>query len=112
VTFKESTVFEADIYWEGKSGSKYGYWIHPIGTSFFNKPGNYILAKRTGPGSWEPVYIGQASSLEGPFADPEKQTCARDNGATHVHVHTSSYSEASRKAEMSDLIEKWAPACN
>jgi hypothetical protein len=104
---------EPDIYWEGQSGKKYGYWmIHPLGTSFKGEPGNYIYAKETEPRRWRPVYIGQASSLKDRLADHEKEGCAKRNGATHVHAHTSSSTEATRTAEETDLIEKWSPVCN
>jgi predicted GIY-YIG superfamily endonuclease len=103
---------DPQIYWEGQSGKKYGYWIHPIGTSFKDAPGNYIYAKETQPGRWKPLYIGQTSSLKDRLGDHEKESCAKRNGATHIHAHTSSDSEATRKAEESDLISKWKPVCN
>jgi hypothetical protein len=103
---------EPDIYWKGKSGAKYGYWIHPIGTEFKDAPGNYIYAKETEPRKWRPVYIGQTSSLRDRLADHEKESCAKRNGAMHIHAHTSSNSEDTRRSEESDLISKWNPACN
>jgi len=103
---------EPQIYWEGKSGKKYGYWIYPIGTSFKDVPGNYIYAKETEPGKWRPVYIGQTSSLKDRLADHEKEACAKRNGATHVHTHTSSDSETVRKVEETDLVLMWKPVCN
>lgn len=103
---------EPDIQWEGKSGKRYGYWIHPIDTSFKDAPGNYIYAKETQPRRWRPVYIGQTSSLEDRLADHEKEACAKRNGATHLHAHTSSGTQSIRRAEESDLIDKWSPVCN
>ena len=101
-----------DINWEGASGSKYGYWIYKIGTTFKDAPGNYIYAKETRPGYWSPVYIGQTSSLANRLADHEKEACATRNGATHIHAHTGSDSEQVRRAEERDLIDKWDPVCN
>jgi predicted GIY-YIG superfamily endonuclease len=101
-----------DIYWEGESGAKYGYWIHPIETDFKDAPGNYIYAKETEPHRWRPVYIGQTSSLKDRLADHEKEMCAKDNGATHIHAHTASDDESKRLAEEADLIGKWNPVCN
>jgi hypothetical protein len=103
---------EPDIHWEGSSGKKYGYWIHKIGTTFKDAPGNYIYAKETRPGYWRQVYIGQTSSLAERLADHEKEACAKRNGATHIHAHTSSDSEQVRRAEETDLIDKWDPVCN
>ena len=101
-----------DIYWEGKSGAKYGYWIQRIGTTFKNEPGNYIYAKETQPRTWAPVYIGQTSTLSDRLADHEKEACATRNGATHIHAHTSSADEDKRKAEEADLISRSDPVCN
>ena len=101
-----------EIYWEGKSGKKYGYWIYPIGTAFKDEPGNYIYATETSPKEWQPVYIGQTSSLNDRLADHEKEACAKRNGATHIHAHITSGGESKRLEEESDLIAKWNPACN
>jgi len=103
---------EPQIYWEGKSSRKYGYWIHPIGASFKDAPGNYIYAKESSPGRWSPLYIGETSSLKDRLADHEREECATRNGATHVQAHTSSESESVRKVEESDLIVRWEPVCN
>lgn len=101
-----------DINWEGASGRTYGYWIYPIGTVFKDEPGNYIYAKETQPGYWHPLYIGQTSSLAQRLANHEKEACARTNGATHVHAHTSSADDTVRRTVESDLIGKWNPVCN
>ena len=101
-----------DILWEGASGKKYNYWIHKIGTSFVNKPGNYIYAKETSPRKWKPVYIGETGSLAERLANHEREECALNNGATHIHGHTSTTGRHIRLVEEADLIEKWKPACN
>lgn len=101
-----------DIYWEGKSGKTYGYWIHPIGTAFKDEPGNYVFAKETQPRRWRPLYIGQTSSLRDRLADHEKEACAKRNGATHIHAHVNTAGEDARRVEESDLIQKWSPVCN
>jgi predicted GIY-YIG superfamily endonuclease len=103
---------EPDINWEGVSGKKYGYWIHKIRTEFKDEPGSYIYAKETKPNSWAPVYIGQTSSLKNRLADHEKENCAKRNGATHIHAHTSSNTEETGKAEEIDLIRNYRPVCN
>lgn len=102
---------EATIAWTGKSGKKYNYWIHPIGTEFKDSPGNYIFAKETHPGHWTPVYIGQTNSLKTRLSNHEKESCAKRHGATHIHAHTSG-SEQSRLEEEEDLITHWKPPCN
>ena len=84
------------IKWRGASGQKYKYWIYLIGVNFKDEPGNYIYAKETEPRHWSPLYIGQASSLRDRLADHEKEACAVNNGAKHVHAHTSAKSENNR----------------
>lgn len=100
------------IHWPGQSGRTYEYWIHPLGTAFKDAPGNYVFAKQNSSGSWVPAYIGQTGSLRDRLADHEKEACAHRNGATHIHVHTSSSVESIRRNEESDLIARWQPACN
>lgn len=99
------------IDWPGISGKNYRYWIHSIGTEFLNQGGNYIFAKETSPGSWVPIYIGQTSSLRNRLENHEKEACARRNGATHIHAHTTPI-ESSRPAEEKDLVDRWKPVCN
>lgn len=100
------------ISWPGKSGRTYDYFIYPIGTPFIDKPGNYLYARQPSAGHWQPTYIGQTSSLRNRLADHEKESCAKRNGATHIHVHVSSDSEDARTTEEYDLIARWQPACN
>ncbi|MBI2962799.1 MAG: hypothetical protein HYY35_03530 [Deltaproteobacteria bacterium] len=103
---------DTEIYWDGQSGKEYPYWIHRIGTYFDDEPGNYIYAKEVEPGSWVALYIGHTPSLQDHLADAEKEACAKRNGATHVHVHTTPGGESRQAAEAADLIARWQPACN
>jgi len=103
---------EQTILWPGDSGKKYQYWIHPMGTVLKDSPGNYIFAKESSPGRWSPVYIGETDSLKNRLTGHDKLPCVNRNGGTHIHVHTSSGDAAIRRAEESDLIEKWNPVCN
>ena len=103
---------EKTIMWSGASGKEYKYWIHPIGTSFKDTPGDYIFAKETAPDRWAPVYIGETDSLKKRLSNHEKMPCVKRYGGRHVHVHTSSADEKTRTAEESDLLKKWDPPCN
>jgi hypothetical protein len=98
---------DPDIYWDGESGSKYGYWIYPIGSRFKDESGNFIYARETDPRYWRPVYIGQASNLQNRLADQDVEAIAKRHGATHVHVHTTSGGEKRRLAEETDLMRRW-----
>ncbi len=97
--------------WAGKSGVAYTYEIYPIGNSFKEEPGNYIFCKLGAFGQWVPQYIGQTKNLNQRLGDHEKETCAKRNGATHIHAHLNS-NEAARLAEEKDLIEGHNPPCN
>ena len=44
------------IDWTGQTGTKYRFWIHPIGTTFKAVPGNYIFARETEPNRYQPIY--------------------------------------------------------
>lgn len=103
---------ETTILWEGESGRKYKYWIYPLPPNFDAKPGNYIFAKETRPGYWAPIYIGQTSDLSERFEDHHAMPCAKRNGATHIHAHTTEGGESARLAEETDLVRKWSPVCN
>jgi excinuclease UvrABC nuclease subunit len=99
------------IQWPGISGKSYKYWIHPLGTSFKDEPGNYIFAKKNASGKWVPVYIGQTKSLRDRLSNHNEEPCAKKHGATHIHTHTSG-AEDERLVEESDLVKKWSPPCN
>ena len=101
-----------DIYWAGESGTKYGYWIYPIGAQFRKIAGNVIFAKQTERGEWVPIHMGQTRNFDEGLADHDGEVCAKRNGATHVHVHFNSPSNNLREAEVDDLVAKWKPICN
>jgi hypothetical protein len=103
---------ERTINWQGKSGKQYQYWIHPIGTTFKEQPGNYIYAKETQPGHWKSLYIGQTKNLNERLEDHEKEACAKRQGATHIHEHINGNGEPARRAEEKDLVLKEQPPCN
>jgi len=100
------------ITWFGKSGKKYNYHIHPIGTEFKEESGNYIFAKVTSTGSWSACYIGQTENLNQRLGNHEKEACAKKIGATHIHTHITTGGEVVRKAEEKDLIINYRPPCN
>ena len=101
-----------EINWTGKSGLTYKYGIYRIGTTFTAKPGNYVFAKETEPNRWSPIYVGETGDLSERFDNHHKMACIKLNGATHIHVHTSSSDVKVRRAEETDLINKWNPKCN
>ena len=99
------------VRWKGQSGRIYDHEVHPIGTAFNAKPGNYIFAALSG-GMWKACYIGQTENLHDRLANHEKEPCAKRYGATHIHAHVTRGGEAARKAEEEDLIRLHRPPCN
>lgn len=102
---------EETMIWTGSSGKQYKYWVHPIGTSFKDEPGNYIFAK-VSQGEWTPLYIGETSSLQDRLPGHEKLPCVERNSGTHVHAHITSGGKQARLAEESDLLQAFNPPCN
>ena len=104
---------EQNINWVGASGTKYLYWIRPIGTTFNNaEPGNYVFAKETPPGTYTPIYVGETGDLSERFDNHHKMPCIKLNGATHITVHKGDTSVDVRRAEEQDLKDKYNPVCN
>ena len=105
---------EPTVEWEGKSGKKYTYWIDPLGAIMKAEPGNYIFAREVPPNNFEPVYIGETGDLNDRLnvKPHEKMPCIQGNSATHIHTHTNDKGEKARRAEETDLIERWDTPCN
>ena len=106
------------INWQGSSGTTYTYWTYQLDaecrptTELQNVAGNYIFAKESSPNYYVPLYIGETSELKTRLDNHNEVPCLKSQGATHVHVHTSSQYDATRRTEEQDLITKWNPACN
>lgn len=98
--------------WTGKSGQKYRYTVYMFGTVFGPGPANFIYAHENGPGKYVPVYIGHTADLSEPFDDLIALECMKRERVTHIHVRHSDAREEVRRAERSDLIAAWNPACN
>ena len=90
---------------------KYNYQIYPIDHSFYHSPENYIFAKEIQQNEWQPVYIVQTIDLGERLFYHVAESCARRNGATHIHIHPN-FSQQVRLAEEKDLILQWNPVCN
>ena len=104
---------DQQVNWQGASGSTYTYWVADAGRGFKDEPGNYIFAKETSQGRWTALYIGQTGSLRDRLTSShEKWSCAKSNGATHIHTHTNSSGEEARLNEEADLYVSQSPPCN
>ena len=102
----------ADCNWIGKSGKTYRYEVHAKNTNWADVPGNYIFAKQT-PNGWLALYMGETGSLRDRITPShEKWDCAERAGMTHIHAHTNSSSQQTRRDEESNLIQRYNPPCN
>jgi hypothetical protein len=99
------------IYWPGKSGNSYRYFIYNIGTNFKAVSGNYIFVKASS-GSRSAIYIGQTDDLCEDFENHPKMSCIREHGANQIHVRINKEFEDARKKEVADLIDAQNPPCN
>jgi len=98
---------ETTVEFNGKLG-RYVYWVYPINTTFKDEPGNYIYAKRSSVGKWQPLYIGQSSSLSQSLGSFDTERAAIRFGATHLLAHLNP-DERARKNEETDLINTFVP---
>jgi len=104
---------ELTIMWDGISSKEYKYWITPIESTFKPVAGNYIFAKEVESHKWTPIYVGETDNLEERLtSNHEKMPCVKRNGGTHLHTHTTTNDEITRRKEESDIIAKWKPPCN
>lgn len=93
--------------WIGVDGQRYKYSIHSLPTDFDpGNWGNYIFAKKTDDGDWEPIYIGEGDLGSQISEKHSNLECIKEMGATHVHVHQND-SEWVRASEEHDLLESY-----
>jgi hypothetical protein len=102
------------IYWKGKSGESYKYWILPldVGRNLKPEPGNYIFARESEPRTWDPIYVGETSDLSKRLDAHSKDDCISRNGATHIHAHVNIFGDQARHDEESDIRHFYSPNCN
>ncbi|MFC2045609.1 hypothetical protein ACFLUH_02915 [Chloroflexota bacterium] len=103
---------ERTIFWPGITGEEYKYCIYPIGVSFEPVPGNYILARETGPQRWTAIYIGETDNLDELLSNLDNEEiikCIRLYGGTHIHVHNHSFDSCVRRREVTDISRKCHP---
>lgn len=98
---------------KGVSGHGYTHWIHPLGTTFVDEPGNYAWSRQGADGRHTILYVGETQSLATRVtAAHEKFPCVQGKGVTHVLAHTNHGGRAARLTEESDIRNLHAPSCN
>jgi len=107
------------VWWDGRSGVRHIFELHPIGTEFRPLPGVYVFAKlvRLASGSdyFEALYVGETQSLVNRLNsgavnhDGYKRALAAK--ATHVAVLVCQNSTERLRIE-TDLRHGLNPVCN
>jgi len=100
------------VRWPGQSGTEYTYEVYPIDAVLPPVPGNYIYARQLEDGGWVPIYIAQTRDLHQRLEGHVSLEDAMANGATHLHVHFCTTTQAARYTEERDLVRRWRPLCN
>src|SRR5580704_9751550 len=76
------------VTWNGASGISYGFWLHPIGTTYLALPGIYIFCNAASVSTWNSIYIGETDNflrrLTNELAAHHRWDCIRAHGATHI----------------------------
>ena len=100
-----------EVTWNGQTGS-YKYWIYPWPFNFsIDEPRNHIFCKMVND-VWQPIYIGETGDRSKRFDGHHAMECIKSNGATHIHAHSSSDHDWTRRLEEADLINAHDPPCN
>lgn len=95
----------------GRSGQKYHFFITFYSSSFFARPGVYVLGKAIGGNRYQFCYVGHTADMSvRPFA-PEKADCFKRFGVDRIfHLEET---DADKRAQMvQDLIQAYGPSCN
>lgn len=98
----------------GHSGTIYPFEIHILGTEFPLIGAVYIFTREIiskGETIHDPLYIGQAESMEGRFCDYRKFKCVRKYGVEYLCIHRVS-DEIHRRKIVSDLRLALNAICN
>ena len=98
--------------WNGLNSSC-EYCVFDVYTVFNAVPANFIYARSTPGGERRAIHIGTTGDLcKRTLSEHHKKHCIEHCGATHIHLHQPSSSEAARLAEEADLITALGPPCN
>jgi hypothetical protein len=99
--------------WYGKSGRQYEFGVVRSTSFWFEEPAVYVLARHEGD-RIVPLSIGQMEGgRTGPNGGmPREWVQALAEGMTHAHLRFEARSNASRQAEVEDLMLALRPRCS
>lgn len=106
----------AGVNWRGVSGRMYQFQLHPIGVSYFARPGVYIFCKIALNGNWDAVYVGETDNFARRLTQEVtahhrwQSICAQR--ATHVCTLHVVGDLALREGTETDLRRALNPPCN
>ena len=100
----------------GYSGHRYTLQAYPFRSRFIDRPGIYAFARLIHGTHWQPLYVGQSSSLENRlWTNASTHTAmiqAEKLGATHTCVAFTFGSDADRFAMETDIRRALIPPLN
>jgi len=103
------------VNWPGMTQT-YGFQLHAIGVSYFERPGVYIFCYQLPNGQWRAVYVGETDSfsrrLTTELALHHQWDSIRAAGATHICTLHVTGDRAARLAIETDLRQSLNPSCN
>ncbi len=103
------------VNWKGASGASYAFWLHPIGTNYFELPGVYVFCTLAG-GLWYAKYVGETDNFARRLSDELKShhrwDSIRAHGATHICTRVVEGGNAERLRIETDLRHGLNPPCN
>lgn len=100
---------ESLVFWTGRSGRRYAYYVYPLGRILSAAPGNFIYARLNDRGQWDAAYVGETVDLATITASEGMLAMAREKGATHLHAHLTLGNRDGRVDEQADLQDRFAP---
>ena len=101
--------------WAGKTGQRFEFEVHPIGTLYKRVSGVYVACRQSISGSLEALYVGETQSfydrLNAGAANHDGLKCAARNGMTHIGVMIVAGNSERLRIE-TDLRHGLKPSCN
>ena len=99
--------------WYGESGRQYEFGVVRPASFWIDEPAVYVLARHEGD-RIVPLFVGQTeggrAGLNGEM--PAEWVQALAEGMTHAHLRFEAPSNASRQAEVQDLVLALRPCCS
>jgi hypothetical protein len=102
---------QVDIVWKGVDGSRYEFAEYAYDSDWTDSGGIYIFAARLPNGDWNPLFVGNAHSLEQRLQAHDKWPWAVRLGATGV-LACAEPDDGKRRRAVAEMIARLKPPLN